>query len=218
MLQLDDITIYAEDQQTKIFSSLSFTIKAGEYFCIRSGSQDGASTLLKTLAGLKESNSGSCRFNDKPILEYTDKEIFQEICMCHEHNGLVSFFTNRQNIIYPVRYHELMTEDLLNERLSHYAEQLGIAELLDLEPWQLNDVQYRLMNVLRALVIEPSVILLDEFQSGMSDDMVAKLTKFLKNLCTTSNLAIVEVVTAGDETNHADQIYQINDNTLELEP
>ena len=216
MLRIDNVNIQSADLSVEIFNSLNFELIQGEYVCIRSGSQDGASSLLETMAGLKTPSSGQVSLDDKPLDDYSDRDIFQSICMCHEHNGLVSFFSNKENIVYPVRYHQLINDDILEERLSRYAEHLGVSELLAFEPWQLNDVQYRLMNLLRALVIEPKVILLDEFQSGMSDEMVERLTSYLKALCTT-NLAIVEVVTAGDETGHADRIFRIKDNTLELE-
>lgn len=90
-----------------------------------------------------------------------------------------------------------------------------MTELLALEPHQLNDVQTRMMNLLRAMVFRPKLILLDEVQSGMSHEMRENMLNVLLREQQEHQYAVVMTVTAGDRTDFADRVLAIHNHQLE---
>lgn len=198
-----------------IFKHLDFTVAKGEVICIHTGVLDGGSSLLKIAAGLYSPDEGVVEFEGKNVNTFSDSERFCTVCMGFEEGGLLSIFTNYNNIAFPLLYHTNLNADEIRQRIVPLAQRLQIADLLPLEPHQLNDVQTRMMNLLRAMVFQPKLILLDEIQSGMSQSMRDGVLELVLQHQQELGYSIIMTVTAGDRTDFANRTLSIKNGRLE---
>ena len=213
MIALDNVTI--SFGKRILFRELNYHFAAGKITVIRkSDLLDGGSTLLKCCAGIITPSEGVVRFGQKDLVKMSPQELYHSLCYCHEAGGLVSLFTVYNNLAIPLQYHQVFTEEEIHERIVQVADRLGITPLLELEPFQLNDVQVRLVNLARALVVDANVILIDELQTGMSATMLSHVIDLLQTMAK-QGVSILMVTTSGHEESFADQQLIIRNNQLE---
>ena len=208
-LQFDNVGLNFDGHE--VFRALSWRINRGEIVCVKTGVLDGGSSLLKLSAGLYEPSEGTISIEGLALSDMTEQARFKATCMAFEAGGLLSIFSNYNNIAFPMLYHTDMSASDIAKRIEPLAEALRVSDLLSLEPHQLNDVQTRLMNLLRAMVFRPKLILLDEIQSGMSPEIRENTLSVLLQEQQRYQYAVVMTVTAGDRTDFADRVFGISD-------
>lgn len=199
-----------------LFEDVDLQLEAGDSLCLHTAVLDGASSLLKCIAGVFPAQSGEVLVDGIDIHSLPPKKRVASVCYCYEHKGLISTFTVLNNVLFPIRYHGFCGEKEAKRRVLELAERLDIAHILDYEPYQLNDVQTRLVNVMRALCFTPKVILLDEVQAGMSEDLIDNLLDVLKDYQQQFRFAMIMATTAGDETYFADKIAHVENKTIKV--
>jgi ABC-type multidrug transport system ATPase subunit len=197
-----------------LFNNLNFILHPGETVCIKTGVLDGGTTLLKMLAGLVNADSGDILLGGKPYSEHHQTDLFNSIAMCFEDGGVLDVFTNYNNIVLPILYHLDVEPSEIHRRIERIGKQLNLLDHMENEPFQLNDVQKRLLNLCKALVIEPRIIIIDELQSGMSNEMRDHVLNFLKSEQSQRHFSIVMTTTAGDRTDFADRTLAIANQSL----
>lgn len=212
-LKLDGISLSFDDKV--IFSDLNLQVKPAEIVCVQTGVLDGGSSLLKLAAGLLKPDSGNVVVDGLAMKDMTEQAQFSATCMGFEAGGLLSIFTNYNNIAFPLLYHTDMSKKAIAQRIEPLANALNVQELLQLEPHQLNDVQTRVMNLLRAMVFRPKLVLLDEVQSGMSYDMRENMLNVLLAEQQAHGYSVLMTTTVGDRTDFADRTLAINGGKLE---
>jgi ABC-type lipoprotein export system ATPase subunit len=197
-----------------LFSSLSLEIEPGELCCIRTGTLDGSTSLLKCMAGIREVDSGSCLIKGRPLHSYGDRELPKLVSFCHEDGGLLSLFNVFENIVLPLVYHWGIDPEAVRDRAVAVCEALRIRNCLERRVHQLNDVQRRLSNLARGLILESELLLVDELQEGMSPAMRDSVLDYLVEVCRDKGLSLVMTTTAGDRTGFADRQFEIRDRDL----
>ena len=86
--------------------------------------------------------------------------------------------------------------------------------MLEQQPHELNDVQTRLVNLARALVIDPQLLLIDELEGGMPDDMIDTTIAML--IDRGKALGSITLMTSSHERilREADRVLKIDDKQL----
>ena len=212
MLQLENIRLAYGPQL--IFSDVNLQVAAGEICCINTGVLDGATTLLKCMGGIVQPVSGSCRIDGTLLPDHPDGRLVQLVSFCYESGGLVSLFSVYENIVLPLVYHRNVKPEALEERVTEIASALFIQDCLHHRVHELNDVQMRLVNLARALVVGAKLLLLDETQEGMSPQMRDAVLDYLLSHRRDRNLTLIMTTTAGDSTDFADRFFSIADKQL----
>lgn len=208
------IDVYKGFENKDLFTAVNLSIAPGETVCIKTGVLDGGTTLLKLMTGLVAPDRGQVLLKSKAFDEHSPKDLFNSVAMCFEEGGLLDVFTNYNNIVLPMLYHFDTEHSEIHDRIYRIAEPLNLIEHLGKEPFQLNDVQKRLLNLCKALVIEPDVLVVDELQSGMSKDIRDSTLSFLLSEQQRLGFSLIMTTTAGDRTDFADRTFEINNNDL----
>ena len=215
ILKLQDIGLSFGNNH--IFKGLNFSLKSNEFACIKTGVLDGGSSLLRIAAGLIQPDFGNVLINNKDFFSLNESERFFTSSYCFEDGGLISIFTNYNNIKFPLRYNTSISENIIHHRIMDAASELGIEDLVFCEPHQLNDVQTRLIKLLRALAIRPKFLLIDELQGGMSKTMREQVIRILLHNQQRHGFGIVMTITEGDDSTFAHYRYEIKNKILELQ-
>ncbi len=152
-----------------ILNPTSFNLYQGEILVIEKGVQQGATTLLHLLMGVIQEGTGAAEmFEEGEVLNLLSSIKRNNIAYVHEEGGLISGMTVHENLLLPLLYHSSVTKKnscYTLEWITPYFPE--IEKLLDCTVEQLNDVQTRLIVLVRALLQKPSLLLLDELEGGM---------------------------------------------------
>lgn len=212
LLTLDNVCLSFDG--VPLFSGLTLSLENSQMLAIKTGVLDGGTSLLKLCNSTLEPDSGKVLYASKQSNELTEHDLFTKVGMQFESEGLLSMYTVLENCKLPLRFHTRLTDHVITNKVLSLADEFGVNDLLDKYPYQLNDVQTRLANLLRLLVIAPKIFLLDEIQSGMSEQLRHNLLEKLVNYIHKNECSMIMTVTAGDMDNFADKKFQILHHSL----
>ncbi len=149
----------------------SLEIRAGQTTVLIGPSGCGKSTLLRLLVGLLAPDQGEIRFDGRPLAGDYVQEARRRMGFVLQDGGLFPHLTAFQNVALLARY--LGWEPLrVDQRVSELAELTRFpATALTRFPSQLSGGQRQRVGIMRALMLDPDVVLLDE-PMGALDPLV----------------------------------------------
>src|SRR5215469_1401067 len=172
---------------TKVFNSgtppavedLSLEIRDGEFIALLGPSGCGKSTTLRMVAGLETVTSGEIVIGTKLVNQTHPKA--RGVGLAFENYAIYPPLKVRDNLAFNLRAHGLAAKEI-NRRVDEIARTLRIQELLDLKPAALSSGQKQRVNMARAMVRRPSVLLLDEPLSHLDARLRVELRTEIKRL------------------------------------
>ena len=168
----------------KALNDCSLTIQKGEVVAIIGPSGSGKSTLLRCLNLLEVPSSGHIYFNDVDI---TDKKVDidlhrRKMGMVFQHFNLFPHMTVQKNItLAPVQL-KLKTQEEADKQAMELLERIGLADKANEYPNMLSGGQKQRIAIVRALAMEPEVMLFDEPTSALDPEMVGEVLDLMRDL------------------------------------
>ena len=163
---------------------VSTQIKKGEVVFIVGPSGSGKSTLLRCLNLLEKPTGGEIFFKGKRLGK-GEKELNhfrQQVGMVFQHFNLFPHLTIHQNItLAPVKIGRA-TEQEAAEKADMLLKRIGLFEKRDVYPNQLSGGQKQRIAIIRALAMNPDVLLFDEPTSALDPEMVGEVLSLMKEL------------------------------------
>lgn len=159
-------------------------IHQGEVVFIVGPSGSGKSTFLRCLNLLEEPTSGEIRFKGEPITApHADVNKFrQHVGMVFQHFNLFPHLTILENItISPVKTGRSTRKEAV-EQAEALLRRIGLYDKRNSYPLQLSGGQKQRIAIVRALVMNPDVILFDEPTSALDPEMVGEVLSLMKDL------------------------------------
>ena len=184
IISVDNLVKEFNNGAIKALNGCSLDIRRGEVVAIIGPSGSGKSTFLRSLNLLEEPSSGTITFNGVNI---TDKKVNldlhrQKMGMVFQHFNLFPNMNVKKNItLAPVRL-KLKTQAEADEMAMKLLERVGLADKCDAYPSQLSGGQKQRIAIVRALAMEPEVMLFDEPTSALDPEMVGEVLDVMKEL------------------------------------
>ena len=169
---------------TVALDEVNVTINKGEVVCIIGPSGSGKSTLLRCLNRLEEPSSGSVWFEGKNLL---DKKVNinvhrQKMGMVFQHFNLFPNMTILKNLtIGPMKLLHLSEEEA-KQRAMEMLKRVGLEDRADTYPELLSGGQKQRIAIVRALCMNPDVMLFDEPTSALDPEMVGEVLEVMREL------------------------------------
>ena len=157
-----------------IFYKLNFEALRQSNTIIYSGIKTGSTLFLKIIEGMVGDIDGELIVDNLSINHLSDSELYDysyKVAFVYEEGGLIHFLNIYENIILPLKKYKAYDEKLL-ERL---IDDFNIRDLLFLEPSELSDIELKLVNIVRAIIVKPKIILYDELDGGMDSENFNKI-------------------------------------------
>ena len=167
-----------------VLDNISEHIHPGEKVVVIGPSGSGKSTFLRCLNLLEEPTAGTITFDGTVI---TDPKINidlvrRQMGMVFQHFNLFPNMTIRKNItLAPIRT-GLMSKEQADDVASQLLQRVGLTEKADAYPSQLSGGQKQRIAIVRALAMNPKVMLFDEPTSALDPEMVGEVLEVMKEL------------------------------------
>lgn len=211
--------LHIEYPETVLFDRLNVQFPAGSLIGIETDVLDGATSLLKGIGGMLNDIDGRSILNGCNILTMSATERAGKVGFVYEEQGLISLYDVFQNIALPLEFHTDLTFAQTSALIYTTIEALNMpSALLQMQPHELNDVQTRLVNLARALVVSPELLLIDELEGGMPDEMIDSTMKLLKNKARQHNMTVLLTSSNEHVLREVDQVLKIQSNQLVESP
>lgn len=150
-------------------NSVSFSVEKGEFVSLLGPSGCGKSTLLMMIAGLESISAGAIVAAGEPMAEPRP-----DIGIVFQDPTLLPWKTALQNVLFPIEMLHRNRADYFNQAIK-LLELVGLGEAVDKRPGQLSGGMRQRVSLCRALIADPSILLMDEPFSALDaitrDDM-----------------------------------------------
>ena len=167
-----------------VLNDISEHIYPGDKVVIIGPSGSGKSTFLRCLNQMEIPTSGSIIFDGIDITnpKINIDLIRRQMGMVFQHFNLFPNMTIRKNItLAPVRT-KLMTQQEADDVASQLLQRVGLTDKADAYPAQLSGGQKQRIAIVRALAMNPKVMLFDEPTSALDPEMVGEVLEVMKEL------------------------------------
>lgn len=162
LLELSNISYIVKDKS--IIRDVSLSVNQGDYITIVGPSGSGKSTLLKLCSDLISPTSGTITYNGRPLTAIDPESYRKEVGYCFQRPYLFAK-TVRRNILFP---YDIRGMKLDMERIKYLFGLLHMPmEYLERRNDELSGGEMQRICLIRSLIFEPKVLLLDEVTSAL---------------------------------------------------
>ncbi|MBQ9832989.1 MAG: amino acid ABC transporter ATP-binding protein, partial [Clostridia bacterium] len=165
-------------------NGVSLNIEKGEKVVIVGPSGCGKSTFLRCLNLLETPTAGEVWFEGECITDpkCDINKLRMRMGMVFQQFNLFPHKTILQNITLAPVALKLMTQQEANERAKQLLARIGLSDKADVYPAQLSGGQQQRIAIVRALAMNPDVMLFDEPTSALDPEMVGEVLQLMKEL------------------------------------
>ncbi len=168
----------------QVLCGINEVIKKGEKVAIIGPSGSGKSTFIRCLNRLEEPTSGEIWFNGENIVDKnTDiDKVRQHVGMVFQHFNLFPHLTIKENITLAPVSLKLMTKEEADAKAMQLLQRVGLTDKADTYPAMLSGGQKQRIAIIRALAMNPEVMLFDEPTSALDPEMVGEVLDLIREL------------------------------------
>ena len=194
LIKVVDLEKHYNFGKIKALDGVTVDIDRGDVMVVIGPSGSGKSTFLRSLNLLEEPTGGAILFDNVDITKkkYRDENgkwvkldidvHRQKMGMVFQHFNLFPHKTIMENMILAPMKVKNMPEDEAKKKAMELLSRVGLADRADAYPIQLSGGQKQRIAIVRALMMDPEVMLFDEPTSALDPEMVGEVLDVMKEL------------------------------------
>ena len=216
IITVKDLTKHFKETGIKALNGITTDIKKGEVVVIIGPSGSGKSTLLRSLNLLDRPTSGTITFEGQDITDPScDINLLrQNMGMVFQHFNLFPHLTILRNMtIAPMKLHGLPKE-VAEKRAMELLAKVGLEDRASSYPSQLSGGQKQRIAIVRALAMDPDVMLFDEPTSALDPEMVGEVLDVMKDLAKVGMTMVVVTHEMGFAREVASRVIFMDDGVI----
>jgi len=197
VITLDRVSASESDQT--LVEDISFTVHRGEAVALVGSNASGKGLVLRLCAGLEAPTSGTVRVLDTDSVSATEKQLLalrQRVGFVFAKPALISNMTVFNNVALPLRYHTVLPETEIRERVLARLTECGVDTFRDWMPSDLTLGDARQAALARAMVMDPEILCVDEVLLGLDAEDLVRLRKILERYRRAGRPTIVATINA----------------------
>ncbi|MBQ9563950.1 MAG: ABC transporter ATP-binding protein [Synergistaceae bacterium] len=187
----DGITKIFKDPQSgqdvKAVDSVSFRIEPGELVTLLGPSGCGKTTVLRMLSGFEQPTSGRIRIGETDVTNTPPNK--RDTAMVFQSYGLFPHMNVSENVAYGLKLRKVPGAEIA-KKVNRFLDMVGLGAMAKRPPSRLSGGQQQRVALARSLIVEPSVLLLDEPLSNLDallrEQMRVEIRRLQKSLGITS--------------------------------
>lgn len=194
-------------------SEIDLSVNDGEILAVVGPSGCGKSTTLRTIAGFEEPTEGRILFDGENVTDIPPEN--RNVGLVFQDYALFENMTVLENVTFGPKMQGVPESERI-QRAEELLKLVGIEELADRKPSSLSGGQQQRVGLIRALAVEPEIVLLDEPMTGLDAKLKKRLRKEIGYLL--RELEVTALYVTHDQTQAmamADRIVVLNDGQIE---
>lgn len=188
MKKIEVKNLYISYDKINVIENLSFDIEDGKCLAILGENGSGKTTLLRAICGLKDIKSGKIFFDGKD--ETNNIPQIRPLAYVSQNYTLYPHLDVYQNIAMGLNYYGL-ARDEKDEHIKKMLNLLQLKDYVNLKPKMLSEGTKQRLAIAKALVREPSLLLLDEPFSNLDDRNIKIIINAIKELKNTKGMCVL---------------------------
>ncbi len=199
-----------------VLKGVSETIHTGETVSIIGPSGGGKSTFLRCLNLLEVPDKGHIFFEGQEITgKKVDIDLHrQKMGMVFQHFNVFPHLSVRKNITLAPILVKKISKDEANAKAEELLERVGLLEKIDTMPSKLSGGQKQRLAIVRALAMEPDVMLFDEPTSALDPEMVGEVLEVIKSLAKSGMTTVIVTHEMGFAREVSDRVLFMDDGNI----
>ena len=205
----------------QVLKGVSETIHAGEAVSVIGPSGGGKSTFLRCLNLLETPEQGQIFFEG---VEITGKKVDidrhrQKMGMVFQHFNVFPHLSVKKNITLAPTLVKGMSQQEADQKAMELLERVGLQDKAEVMPGKLSGGQKQRLAIVRALAMEPDVMLFDEPTSALDPEMVGEVLEVIKGLVEGGMTSVIVTHEMGFAREVSDRVlFMAEGNILESGP
>ena len=193
MEMIRTVDLHKSFGQLQVLKGVSETIQKGEVVSIIGPSGGGKSTFLRCLNLLEKPESGHIFFEGKEITgKHVDIDIHrQKMGMVFQHFNVFPHLSVAENVTMAPMLLKGKSQAEANDMARELLNRVGLIDKFDEMPGKLSGGQKQRLAIVRALAMEPDVMLFDEPTSALDPEMVGEVLDVIKGLVSTGMTSVI---------------------------
>lgn len=176
----------------------------------------GKSTTLRMIAGLEDITSGTLKIDGRVVNDVEPKD--RDIAMVFQTYALYPHMTVYENMAFPLKLRKVDANEI-DKAVREAARILDLEKLLDRKPSALSGGQRQRVAIVRALMMNPEILLLDEVTASLDPEMVREVLDVVLELARTGMTMLIVTHEMGFARAIADRIVFMDEGRIvEVDP
>lgn len=216
IIETKNLCKYYNGGAIKALDGVCAQIKKGEVVVVIGPSGSGKSTFLRSLNLLEVPTDGEIYFENENIMDPKSdiNKHRQKMGMVFQQFNLFPHMTVLKNLtLAPVKLLKLSQKEA-EERAMKLLEKVGLADRANAYPAQLSGGQKQRIAIVRALCMEPDVMLFDEPTSALDPEMVGEVLEVMKDLANSGMTMVVVTHEMGFAKEVGDRVLFMDEGTI----
>ena len=191
IIDIDHITKRFGDNT--IINDLSLSVEQGEVLVLVGPSGCGKSTLLRCINGLEPIQGGSIKLHGEPV-EHGKPSLYkvrQKIGMVFQSYDLFPHMTVMKNITLAPLKVQNRSRDEVTEKAMALLKRVGLDGKADSYPSELSGGQKQRVAIVRSLIMNPDIMLLDEITAALDPEMVREVLDVVLSLAKAGSTMVI---------------------------
>ena len=207
--------LYKSYGEVKAVQDLSFEVRQGELFAFLGLNGAGKSTTISILCGQLQKDRGRVEINGKNLDESPD-EIKRELGVVFQNSVLDKPISVRENLKTRAALYGIAGENF-DKRMAELTEIFDLGDILDRPYGKLSGGQKRRVDVARALLHKPSILILDEPTTGLDPQTRKTVWRIIDDLRKGENMTVFLTTHYMEEAADADYIVILDSGKIAAE-
>ena len=201
----------------QVLKGVDLTINKGDVVVLVGPSGCGKSTFLRCLNRLEEPDEGTVLLDGQEVTEKGIDAMRAKMGMVFQHFNLCPHLTVKKNITLAPVHLGLMDQKTADAKAMELLERIGLADKADTYPNMLSGGQKQRIAIVRALAMNPEVLLFDEPTSALDPEMVGEVLELMKELARGGMTMVVVTHEMGFAREVANRVIFIDEGVIKVD-
>ncbi len=182
MLEVKNVTVTFLDDGKTVLDDVSLTVNNGEVISIIGPSGSGKSTLIRCMNHLVKPTKGEILLDGTLITDKNINEMRGKIGMVFQQFELFPYLSVLDNMILAPTMLKKMNKEEATKKAMELLKRVNLEDKATAYPGTLSGGQKQRIAIVRALILEPEIMLFDEPTSALDPEMVKEVLDVIKEL------------------------------------
>ena len=168
--------------KNKVLRGIDFELEMGDRVVVLGPSGSGKSTFLRCINRIEEPAGGEVYFRGVLVTDKNIQRIRQDVGMVFQHFNLINNLTVMDNLILAPTVLKVMDEEAAIKKARKLLRHIGLLSKAEAFPASLSGGQKQRVAIIRAMMMEPEVLLFDEPTSALDPESIGDVLALIREL------------------------------------